>query len=199
MLGRYETRPGSENRFASLDGPGRESAMGRPSVAEIEFRSHWNSEKWDGVMEARSKQEGASLGMENKNSDQTVKRILIVEDEATLAFFLARSLMSEAEDYEVLTSRDGESAIAKMEEKPFDVVISDIVLPQMDGFSVLRQTRKQWPESKVILMTAYGSPEIKARAQKMGAFAYIEKPFVYDRMRELVFRALQEAKASSAT
>ena len=83
-------------------------------------------------------------------------------------------------------------ALAKMEEKPFDVVISDIVLPRMDGLSVLRQTRRQWPHTRVILMTAYGSHDIKNRASSMGAFAYIEKPFVYAAMRDLVLRALQE-------
>jgi DNA-binding NtrC family response regulator len=128
---------------------------------------------------------------EEKNSKQAAKRILIVEDQATLAFFLAQSLMSEAEDYEVLTARDAETAVAKMEEKPFDVVISDIVLPEMDGVSLLVQTRKQWPGTRVILMTAYGSAEIKKRARRMGAFAYIEKPFIYAKMRDLVFRALE--------
>ncbi len=128
---------------------------------------------------------------EEKSSEQATKRILIVEDQATLAFFLAQSLMSEAEDYEVLTARDAETAVAKMEEKPFDVVISDIVLPEMDGVSLLVQTRKQWPGTRVILMTAYGSAEIKKRARRMGAFAYIEKPFIYAKMRDLVFRALE--------
>ncbi len=128
---------------------------------------------------------------EEKNCEQAAKRILIVEDQATLAFFLAQSLMSEAEDYEVLTARDAETAMAKMEEKPFDVVISDIVLPEMDGVSLLVQTRKQWPGTRVILMTAYGSAEIKKRARRMGAFAYIEKPFIYAKMRDLVFRALE--------
>jgi len=136
---------------------------------------------------------------EKGNSQQEVRRILIVEDEATLAFFLAHSLMSEAEDYEVLTAQDGETAVAKMEERPFDVVISDIVLPRMDGLSVLGQTRKQWPQTRVILMTAYGSAEIKDRAHEIGAFAYIEKPFVYGKMRDLVLRALQGSKDDSAT
>ncbi|NQT84057.1 response regulator [bacterium] len=136
---------------------------------------------------------------EKRKSQLGVRRILIVEDEATLAFFLAHSLMSEAEDYEVLTSQDAETAMARMEEKPFDVLISDIVLPRMDGLSLLRQTRKKWPETKIILMTAYGSPEIKNRASQMGAFAYIEKPFVYDKMRDLVLRALEESEKHSRT
>ncbi len=135
---------------------------------------------------------------EEKNSQQAVKRILIVEDQATLAFFLAQSLMSEALDYEVLTAGDAETAVSRMEEKPFDLVISDIVLPQMDGLSLLRQTLKQWPRTRVILMTAYGSADIKERASRMGAFAYIEKPFVYAKMRDLVLRALQESEPVSA-
>ena len=69
----------------------------------------------------------------------------------------------------------------------------------MDGLSLLRETRKQWPQTKIILMTAYGSPEVKNRAEEMGAFAYIEKPFIYSKMRDLVMRALQEAEAASAT
>lgn len=126
-----------------------------------------------------------------------VKRILIVEDEATLSYFLAYSLMSEAEDYEVVTARDAETAVSKMEERPFDLVISDIVLPQMDGLTLLRHTRKQWPETKAILMTAYGSPEVRSRAEAMGASAYIEKPFVYSKMRDVVLESLRGAEAHS--
>ncbi len=133
------------------------------------------------------------------NKPRVVKRILIVEDEATLSYFLAHSLMSEVEDYQVVTARDGETAVSKMEEKPFDLVISDIVLPQMDGLSLLRETQKQWPQTRVILMTAYGSPEVKARAEEMGAFAYIEKPFIYSRMRDLVMKAVQASGAASAS
>jgi DNA-binding NtrC family response regulator len=136
---------------------------------------------------------------EDKNKPQAVKRILIVEDEATLSYFLAYSLMSEAEDYEVVTARDAETAVSKMEEKPFDLLISDIVLPQMDGLTLLRETQEQWPRTKAILMTAYGSPQVHSRAEQMGAFAYIEKPFVYSKMRDLVLQALQGAEAASAT
>jgi DNA-binding NtrC family response regulator len=134
--------------------------------------------------------------MEDEESKKgEVKRILIVEDEATLAYFLAYSLMSEAEDYEVITARDAETAVSKMEEKPFDLLISDIVLPQMDGLTLLRQTRKQWPHTRTILMTAYGSADVRLRAETMGAFAYIEKPFVYSKMRDVVLEALQNAEA----
>ena len=136
---------------------------------------------------------------EDSNKSQVAKRILIVEDEATLSYFLAHSLMSEVRDYEVVTARDGETAVSKMEERSFDLVISDIVLPQMDGLSLLRETRKQWPDTKVILMTAYGSPEVRRRAEQMGAFAYIEKPFIYGKMRDLVMRALHGARAAPAT
>ncbi|MDP2897648.1 MAG: response regulator [bacterium] len=132
-----------------------------------------------------------------KTKSGDVKRILIVEDEATLSYFLAYSLMSEAEDYEVVTARDAETAVSKMEEKAFHLLISDIVLPQMDGLTLLRQTQKQWPQTKTILMTAYGSPEVRTRAEAMGAFAYIEKPFVYSRMRDVVLQALHGAEARS--
>jgi len=135
---------------------------------------------------------------ENNNKPHGVKRILIVEDEATLSYFLAYSLMSEAEDYEVVTARDAETAVSKMEEKPFDLLISDIVLPQMDGLSLLQETQQQWPHTKAILMTAYGSPQVRSRVEKMGAFAYIEKPFVYSKMRDLVLQALQGAQPASA-
>ena len=79
--------------------------------------------------------------------------------------------------------------------------ISDIVLPQMDGLSLLQETGTQWPKTRMILMTAYGSPEVKSRAEEMGAFAYIEKPFIYAKMRDLVMKALQEEEknATSAT
>ncbi len=106
-----------------------------------------------------------------------VKRILIVDDEETITFSLYQSFILSREPYEVVTAETGEEALQKFQEKPFDLVITDIFLPGISGFDLLRQIKKNKPETDFIVITAYGSDDKKEEAQKEGARLYIEKPF----------------------
>ncbi len=123
------------------------------------------------------------------------KQVLIVDDEETLTWSLAKSLSHDREAYEITTANDGETALSLIKEDSFDLVVLDIRLPGISGLDVLVKIKEINPATKVIIMTAYGSSEIKAKAKARGSLFYIEKPFEIDQMRELILKALREDSA----
>ncbi|MRR14771.1 response regulator, partial [archaeon] len=120
------------------------------------------------------------------------KQVLIVDDEETLTWSLAKSLATDRETYDVVTANSGEEALSLFKTKTFDVVVLDIRLPGMNGLDVLMKIKEFKPSTKVIMMTAYGSSDIKAKAKSRGSLFYIEKPFEIDQMRDLILKALKE-------
>ncbi|MGC9325496.1 MAG: response regulator [Desulfomonilia bacterium] len=120
------------------------------------------------------------------------KQVLIVDDEETLTWSLAKSLSHDRETYEVTTVNDGETALSVLENTTFDVVVLDIRLPGISGLDVLVKIKEKRPSTKVIIMTAYGSSEIKAKAKARGSLYYIEKPFEISQMRSLILKGLKE-------
>jgi DNA-binding NtrC family response regulator len=118
------------------------------------------------------------------------ERLLIVDDEATLCESLRR--VFEREGFEVLTAPDAEAALALFEEGAFDLILSDILLPAMDGIEFLQAVKKRAPEQIVIIMTAYASIETAVGALRAGAHDYILKPVIHDEIKRLVRLALNE-------
>lgn len=102
-------------------------------------------------------------------------RVLIIDDEAIVRVSCKRVLSPEGYDI-ALTSR-GDEAVALLEKEEFDVVITDLMMPDMDGLQVLKIINKRWPDIKVIIITGYGTISTAVEAIKLGAHEYIEKPF----------------------
>jgi DNA-binding response OmpR family regulator len=123
------------------------------------------------------------------------KQVLIVDDEETLTWSLAKSLAHDRETYEVTTVNDGETALSVIDQQPFDVVVLDIRLPGMNGLDVLMKIKEHKPSTKVIIMTAYGSTDVREKAKARGSLYYIEKPFEIEQMRNLILKALKEDSA----
>jgi CheY-like chemotaxis protein len=123
------------------------------------------------------------------------KQVLIVDDEETLTWSLAKSLSHDRETYEVTTVNDGETALKVFDEQGFDVVVLDIRLPGISGLDVLVTIKEKKPATKVIMMTAYGSINVKEKAKARGSLFYIEKPFEIEQMRGLILKALKEDSA----
>src|SRR5437764_4763703 len=111
-------------------------------------------------------------------------RVLVVEDDLQLARQIASALTEAGHD--PITVNDGERALDKTKEKPFDLVVLDIVLPGMDGFDVLRHLRSQHVASRVLMLTARGEVKDRVAGLQLGADDYLPKPFA---MQELVARA----------
>ncbi|MEO6391653.1 MAG: sigma-54 dependent transcriptional regulator [Pyrinomonadaceae bacterium] len=121
-------------------------------------------------------------------------RVLIVDDEPTIAESL-RDLMI-AWGYEAVCEADGVAALHRVDEFHPSVVISDVMMPRMDGFTLLRELRKQSPDIAVILLTGQGSVEMALRAiQEEGAYHYFEKPYDVRTLRLVTERAMEYGKA----
>ncbi|WP_447968524.1 sigma-54-dependent transcriptional regulator [Nitrospira sp. M1] len=115
-------------------------------------------------------------------------RVLIVDDEMETCALL-REIM-EKEGYDVLTTHDGHLALARINEQPPDIVLSDIQMPGISGIELVTAIHERQPEIPVILLTAYGSLHTAVEGIKAGAFDYLSKPFVLDEIRTAVRRAL---------
>jgi len=115
-------------------------------------------------------------------------RILVIDDDAVACEFLQEALSRAG--YEVETFTSAKDALRE-DLAAFDLLMSDIRMPDIDGLQFLRQVREKWPELPVILMTAYGSLETTMEALRLGAWDYISKPFSPDQIRAMVKKVLE--------
>jgi len=121
-----------------------------------------------------------------------MSRILIVDDEARILLLL-QSLLK-ANGYDVVSAKDGLSALEVLRKEPCDVVITDLRMAPMDGLTLFREIRTFNTEVPIILLTAYASVETAIDAMKSGAFDYLTKPFKVDEMLATVKRAEEFVK-----
>jgi CheY-like chemotaxis protein len=117
--------------------------------------------------------------------------ILLIEDEARLRENLQTLLHSEG--YQVSTAQNGAEGIKRLRQESFDLVITDLVMPEVDGFQVLEYLKAYSPETVVVVMTAYVSAGSVIDALRKGAYDYLSKPFEFDLMKATIARALEKA------
>ena len=118
------------------------------------------------------------------------KRILIVEDEETLRESMRRIFAKEG--YAVDGAESAEKALSLLETSMYDVIISDIILPGMDGIEMLTQIREQIPDQIFIVVTAYASLDTSVKALRAGAYDYIMKPIIHEEIKQIVRNALRQ-------
>ena len=116
-------------------------------------------------------------------------RILVVDDEESLRFFLNKSLRKAG--YAVDTAADGRAAIEKMAGVRYDVVLTDLVMPEVSGLDVLAAVHEMDSDSVVILMTAHGTVDNAIDALRAGAFDYLTKPFETKELLVTIERGLE--------
>ena len=121
--------------------------------------------------------------------------ILIVDDEHNTREALARYLKGR---FSVTTAADGEMAIELLKERNFDLVLTDLRMPNADGMSVLEATRSKADRPLCILLTAYGSIGDAVAAVKQGAFDFVPKPVKLDKLEEVIDAALASRRAAAA-
>jgi CheY-like chemotaxis protein len=124
--------------------------------------------------------------------DEKRKRVLVVDDEETLTWSMTKMLTRDRDSYDLAIANLGTDALHVLERDHVDVVVTDIKMPDINGLDLLSMIRDKWPWIKVIIMTAYGSPEVQREASKRGSFQYIEKPFELEDVRTLILKALEE-------
>ncbi|MBW7957713.1 MAG: sigma-54-dependent Fis family transcriptional regulator [Deltaproteobacteria bacterium] len=118
-----------------------------------------------------------------------MSRILIIDDEPLMRISIGDALKGEG--YEVSEAASGREGLGLAKDGGFDVVITDLRLPDIDGLEVLRSLRKSSPETMVILITAFGAVETAVEAMKYGAYDYVTKPFAMDELLIMIRRMLK--------
>lgn len=116
-------------------------------------------------------------------------RILVVDDEESIREFL--DIMLRKEGYEVTCVEDGKIAQDMLKKKTFDLIISDLQMPNVTGLELLKHVRDTYPEVLFMMITAFGTTETAVEAMKMGAYDYITKPFKIDEVRINIANALR--------
>jgi DNA-binding NtrC family response regulator len=118
------------------------------------------------------------------------ERLLIVEDEDTLCQSLQRVFVREG--YEVDIAASAESAFQILQEKSYDLIITDIILPGISGIELLTKYRKKNPSQKVIIITAYATVATAVESIKVGASDFIIKPLIHDELKRAVRKVLDQ-------
>ena len=122
------------------------------------------------------------------------KRILIVDDDEKLAALLQKSLRTLDEGYDVVTARGTDEALAKLSKRSFDLVITDLMMPEVDGLQLLEALKAINPSIVTVAMTAFDSQEIRAKAERFGIYRYLVKPFSVHEFGKCVKDAFEEAE-----
>jgi CheY-like chemotaxis protein len=107
-----------------------------------------------------------------------MRTILVVEDDAIARKSLSAFLTGEG--YQVEQASDGMEALEILKDRTFDLVLSDIVMPRMDGLALIQHVRSNWPQTRIIAMTAYFQADSDKRFSVAGANGFIRKPIVLD-------------------
>lgn len=116
-----------------------------------------------------------------------IERILVVDDEAILRNFLSETLKRRHID--VHTAENGQKALSALRSHTYDMIITDMKLPDMTGLDVLKKAKEISPQTIIIVITAYGSIENAVEAMRLGAFNYLIKPFSPDTIEALIDKA----------
>ena len=111
-------------------------------------------------------------------------KILIADDEFLIRWSLSHALSQEG--YEVVSVEDGRKAIETAKTQKFDFIITDLIMPELDGWEVLKTAIQIQPAPRVIIITAKGSEDTRRIAKEKGAWAYVEKPYIIDKIKEIL-------------
>jgi len=128
-----------------------------------------------------------------------MKRVLVVDDEADMLWMLQRNLNKDMKDVEILAAESGEEALSILSDKKVNLVISDINMPGMNGLDLLLEINNRYPQTGVIIMTAYPSNTYENQAMLGGSLRFIEKPFDIKDMRQIVQDTLNAEEGFQGT
>jgi two-component system response regulator PilR (NtrC family) len=124
-----------------------------------------------------------------------VEKILIVDDEQSLREVL--SIMLKRAGYTVTSASDGEEAIEFIHKEIFDLVITDLRMPKIDGMELLKAVKSVSPETVVLIITAFATADSAVEAMKQGAYDYLTKPFQVDEVQLIIRNALEKRRLTT--
>lgn len=116
--------------------------------------------------------------------------ILVVDDERSMREFL--EILLAKKGHKVHVAEDGKEGLERLAETEYDLVITDLKMPEVGGLDVLARAKERWPQTEVIMMTAYSTTETAVEAMKAGAYDYIAKPFKINEAGIIIDKALEK-------
>lgn len=124
-------------------------------------------------------------------------RVLVVDDDPLILEVLRTIL--QLRELEVACAGDGAAALEQLERDPLpDVIVCDVMMPGLDGVQTLERLREAAPRMKVIMATAYATPQTAVKSKKLGAFNYLAKPYEMNDLLDVVERALREGREQAS-
>jgi two-component system response regulator AtoC len=126
------------------------------------------------------------------------KRILVVDDEPAVLFVLHDTLLELGSEYEIVAADNGSEALDYARQSPFDLVITDLSMPDMGGIQFTEAIQAQCPNIPVIWLTAYGSYNVSADARRLNVYSCRDKPLEISEILDLAREALGANNGKSA-
>jgi CheY-like chemotaxis protein/predicted regulator of Ras-like GTPase activity (Roadblock/LC7/MglB family) len=129
---------------------------------------------------------------EGKMTDKSqAKRVLVVDDEPNVAMVLAGNLEKLGQEYIIDTASSGEETLAMLKKTAYALIITDYRMPGMSGLDLAQEVRRHYPETEVILITAYGDDKLRDITARLNLAGYVDKPFTMEHICEVVKRVVE--------
>jgi len=125
-----------------------------------------------------------------KNSSYSPQRILLVDDDKMLSVVVGRGIQLMAKDSVIDTVNNADEALIKLQGQSYTLLITDYNMPKTTGLTLAQEVRQKWPNTYIILMTAYGTPQLRETSQSLGIHGYITKPFSLNKLRTMINEVL---------
>jgi len=123
---------------------------------------------------------------------ETKKKILIVDDEDDLTWSISKRLSKDNNGLVVRCASSGSVALKMLNKEHFDLLVTDIRMPGVDGLHLVKEVKNSHPGTPVIVMTAHGSSDIRQSIKSWSHTGYIEKPFEINELRKLIYASLKK-------
>jgi len=120
-----------------------------------------------------------------------MKKVLIVDDDESFLHSLIDGFKAYEDKFAIATAGDGLEAVAALKEQEISLVLTDLKMPRMDGFELVAHLSNNYSDVPVIVMTAFGTPEMEDNLRDMGTFQYIEKPIDFEVLVEKIIKGLK--------
>lgn len=121
-----------------------------------------------------------------------MEKVLIVDDDRFVQKFLGRRLGKYAKKFETIHAYNGEEAIEILSKRYISLLVTDIVMPKVDGFSLLTYINNHYPQIQCIVMTGHQSPTLEKKLQEDNIFRLLRKPFHFDALTQAILQALDQ-------
>jgi len=127
-----------------------------------------------------------------------MKNVLIVDDEKPFVLSLKTGMGRRCPDFNILTAAHGKAASEILKSTSVDLVVTDLRMPEMDGFELLSYMNTNFPSIPTIVMSAYGSPDTKERLKDLGSLQFIDKPVDFNELQQAIVEGLEERLVDSS-